>query len=113
MKYRCLSAFRVLACVVAVGSLMSVALAGQSQTASASPKKATATKPWTPPLTPDGHPDLQGVWVNNGATPFERPKALEGREFLTDEEVAELTKRAARLSQNDSDVAPGDLLFLA
>ena len=29
-----------------------------------------------------GQPDLQGVWVNNSATPLERPKALEGRPFL-------------------------------
>src|SRR5579872_2239314 len=33
-------------------------------------------------------PDLQGVYVNNDATPLERPKALEGRAFLTDAEVA-------------------------
>ena len=28
----------------------------------------------------DGQPDLQGIWVNNSATPLERPKALEGRQ---------------------------------
>ena len=31
-----------------------------------------------PPRTPDGQPDLQGVWLNASATPLERPKALEG-----------------------------------
>jgi hypothetical protein len=35
------------------------------------------------PLTPEGHPDLQGNWVDNFATPFERPRELEGRPFLT------------------------------
>ena len=36
-----------------------------------------------------GEPDLQGVWRYEGAIPFERPAEFEGREFLTDEEVAQ------------------------
>jgi hypothetical protein len=73
-----------------------------------------APAPWTPPLGPDGHPDLQGVWLNSSATPLERPKALEGRQSLTDEEVAELRRRAQRLFKNpDADFAAGDAVFLA
>jgi hypothetical protein len=69
---------------------------------------------WTPPLAADGHPDLQGVWLNNSATPLERPKALEGRPSLTDEEVAELRRRADRLFTNtNADFAAGDAVFLA
>jgi hypothetical protein len=73
------------------------------------------TKAWTPPLTPYGQPDLQGVWWNDSATPLERPKELEGRQFLTDEEVAELKKRAARLFDvnANADFAGGDNYFLA
>ena len=37
---------------------------------------------------PDGHPNLQGVWANNTAIPFERPEAWEGKERLTREELA-------------------------
>ena len=52
--------------------------------------------------TPWGDPDLQGMWTNNTATPFERPSELAGRERLTDAEVAELAaedrKRAAQNS---------------
>src|SRR6059036_578425 len=76
---------------------------------------AEATKRWTPPRTPDGQPDLQGIWLNNDATPLERPKALEGKPFLTDEEVAALRQNAARLFGGDvnSDAAGGDNYFLA
>jgi hypothetical protein len=64
------------------------------------------------PLTPDRHPDLQGNWVDNFATPFERPKELEGRPFLTDQEVATMKERYARLFQNGrSDVALPNNLF--
>src|SRR5262249_7604880 len=54
-------------------------------------------KAWSPPLTPEGYADLQGVWENRSATPLERPKELEGRLLLTDAEVAELKVRAARI----------------
>ena len=37
---------------------------------------------------PDGQPDLQGMWGNKTLTPIERPANLEGRAFLTDEEIA-------------------------
>jgi hypothetical protein len=55
------------------------------------------------------------VWLNNSATPLERPKALEGRQVLTDEEVAELKRRARRLFDGgaNSDFAGGDNFFLA
>ena len=47
------------------------------------------------PRTPWGDPDLQGMWANNNATPFERPEAFEGKETLTDQELAELKQKAA------------------
>ena len=41
------------------------------------------------PRTPDGQPDLQGVWNFSTATPMERPEELAGKETLTPEEAAE------------------------
>jgi hypothetical protein len=53
-----------------------------------------AAKTWTLSRTPDGQPDLQGFWSNVSITPLERPAELAGKEFFTDEEVAENEKRA-------------------
>jgi hypothetical protein len=41
------------------------------------------------PRTPDGRPDLQGLWNNTTLTPLERPRNLAGKEFFTEEEAAE------------------------
>src|SRR5579862_2635272 len=67
-----------------------------------------------PKITPDGQPSLEGTWLDNSATPLERPKELEGRQFLSDAEVADLKRRADRLFKNGySDFAGGDSFFLA
>ncbi|MBI2681492.1 MAG: hypothetical protein HYX25_10875 [Candidatus Solibacter usitatus] len=47
------------------------------------------------PRTPDGHPDLQGIWTNATITPLERPAALAGKATLTDAEARPLEKKAA------------------
>ena len=66
----------------------------------APPAFGQAEGPWEPPRTPDGRPDLQGVWLNNVATPLERLPELADRSHLTREEVATLTARADRIFQN-------------
>lgn len=64
-----------------------VAVAGAAATSQSSD--------WTAPLTPWGDPDLQGIWTNeNTGTPRQRPARFGDREFLTDEEVAELEQQA-------------------
>src|SRR4030088_53975 len=87
-------------------SLTGVPLAGQT----AAPK---ATKGWTPPRAPDGHPDLSGIWEHNAATPLERPDELAGRATLTDDEIAQLKAKAAELFDGDGDAAFGDSVYLA
>src|SRR6266851_2112424 len=63
------------------------------QTPSSPPKATTAGKAWTPPRTPDGKPDLQGIWTDNTLTPLERPKKLGAKEFYTNDEFADLARR--------------------
>jgi len=43
--------------------------------------------------TPDGHPDLQGMWLNDTATPLERLKDWADKATLTDAEAREYEKR--------------------
>lgn len=114
MGYTFSASLRVLIGMLAVASLAPVSAAGQDPAARPGAKPAATTSRWTPPRTPDGQPDLQGVWLNSSATPFERPKALEGRQSLTDDEVAELKRRADRLFKDgNADLPVGDNLFLA
>ena len=56
---------------------------------------APTAKPYTTPKTPWGEPDLQGTFSNRTITPFERPNNVNGREFFTPEEVANMEKQAA------------------
>jgi hypothetical protein len=50
---------------------------------------------WVVARTPDGQPDLQGVWDYRTATPLERPAEFAGKEFLTEQEIADYERRAA------------------
>jgi hypothetical protein len=105
---------RLLASLTMLAAVVAAAASVAGQTPAASSGKMRSVDAWTAPLGPDGHPDLQGVWLNSSATPLERPKALEGRQSLTDQEVAELRKRADRLFKNaNTDFAAGDAVYLA
>ena len=91
MGYRLLARTGVLAALILV--LVLVLAPAAAQTPSTNAKAPASAKSWTPPRTPDGKPDLQGIWSNATLTPLERPKGLGTKEFYTDEEFANLAKR--------------------
>jgi hypothetical protein len=64
------------------------------------------------PMASDGHPDLQGFWANNNATPLERPKELANHPVLTDEEVRAMRKKGEEMFTGKHDAAFGDQIFL-
>ena len=92
MSRRSVALTAVLAAGVLVALVAQPPVAGQTPSAAAKPQ--AAAKPWTPPRTPDGRPDLQGIYTDNTVTPFQRPKNLGTKEFYSEQEFAELMKRA-------------------
>ena len=74
MSHRCLATVFTVMGVVAVTPL-------------SAPAQSTNT---TASRTPWGAPDLQGVWTFRSITPMERPEELADKEFLTEEEAANL-----------------------
>ena len=62
------------------------------------------------PRTAWGQPDLQGVWDFRTITPMERPSDLAEKEFLTDEEAAELERIRAAEDAGRDDEVPADIV---
>ena len=83
---------RYFAAVIAIVLLAPVPMPGQ------------AAKRYTPPKTPWGDPDLQGLWPGTVTIPLQRPVNMGERATLTEEEFAERENqaktRAARGARN-------------
>jgi len=96
MRLRFLTSLGVLAVVTAVVSLLAVSVAGQAPSAAAKTAKAKSTaaaKTWTPPRTPWGDPDLQGIYNNATSTPLQRPSQFGEKDVLSDEEAEALQEQ--------------------
>ena len=74
---------------------------------------AQADPDYVVPRTPDGHPDLQGVWENNTITPVERPEVFGDKEFLTDEDVEFLEQRLVEIYAAGEDALFGEGVLAA
>ena len=66
---------------------------------------AQGAKPYAPPKTAWGDPDLQGIWPSTDmvGVPFERPKQFGTRLSLTDEEFRQRQKDAEKQSDLDNE----------
>ena len=88
--------------------VVGVIVAAVSSHAQQSPPPAAGT--WTAPRTPDGHPDLQGIWTTHTFTPLQRPARYADQEFLTEQEAAELS---ALLTQDQVDPLAAGIFALS
>jgi hypothetical protein len=53
------------------------------------------------PRTPDGHPDLQGVWTNSSLTPLERLREFENKQTVTEAEATAYEKNNLETNNRD------------
>lgn len=77
--------------ILVLGGIGIAVVFGQSPApGAAKAKPATAGAKYTPPKTPWGEPDLQGIWPLNHliAVPLQRPAQLGNKANLTDDELA-------------------------
>jgi hypothetical protein len=78
-------------------------LDASGQTGSSAPvaKTAPTAETWTPPKTPWGDPDLQGIYTSDDFmdTPLERPTAFGERLYFTEEELAEAAAKLAKQAE--------------
>jgi len=81
--------------------------------AQSGPSNAKGAAHWVLQRTADGHPDFQGVWANNTVTPLQRPKQWEGKQRLTDADIAHFFYDATTITENDGDAQFGDGFILA
>ena len=87
------------AALAAVAFMSMTAALAQAPAPAAKAPAAASSKGYTAPRTPDGQPDLQGIWSSATVTPLERPAEFANKEFLTPAEVVEY-ERAARERNN-------------
>lgn len=87
-----------------VFSLAGVALGSLSaQTPQASRRPSVVSpKGWKAPRTPDGVPDLQGLWTNVTITPLQRPANLASKVFFTEAEAQAYEKET--VARNNADI---------
>ena len=96
---------RVRALLPTLGVIFACATSAAAQVPTAA---AQGNPTWTAPRTPDGRPDLQGIWTNGTLTPFERPVAQANKPYLTEEEAAEV-ERLAEVRRANPVRRPGDV----
>src|SRR5262245_55796847 len=114
MRHRYLASLGLLVILIALVSLATLSITGQTTAPKAAAPKPAATqapKPAAAPKTAWGEPDLQGTWFVMENVPLERSAANANKQFLTEDEVAAADKakavdpgRNARSANGNQDV---------
>jgi hypothetical protein len=65
------------------------------------PSSARASNPWSPPRTPDGQFDLEGVWDFSTITPLERPSGLGDKQTFSEEEAVAFEREENQRQNRD------------
>ena len=81
MRRRVFESLGVAAVLAALVFFLQLSAGGQEKSEGGAPAPAGPA-----PKTALGHPDLQGIWLDEFQTPLERPAQYADREFLTEEE---------------------------
>src|SRR5262245_28279739 len=96
MKRRFLDSLGVAVVMAAVILFLHQAAAGQA------PASKPAAEGAAVPKTAWGHPDLQGIWLDEFDTPLERPAKFASKEFFTEEDRAAQDKeRSGNAGRNE------------
>ncbi len=82
-----------------------------AQAVPAAAKVATASASKAAHRTPDGQPDLQGVWSSATVVPLERPKDLGAKEFFTKEEAEAYEKKMKSVHEVAAPGTYGDVHY--
>jgi hypothetical protein len=84
---------------VSVGTIAAVTVLATS--ALAQTQTAPSRPAWVQPRTPDGQPDLEGIWTNATIVPLQRPAEFAGKAMLTEKEAEERVKKTLNLWDRD------------
>ena len=96
MRRRVIESLGVATVLAALVLFLQLSVGGQEKSEGGTPAPAGPV-----PKTVLGHPDLQGIWLDEFQTPLERPAQYANREFLTDEERQEQDdQRSGNIGRN-------------
>jgi hypothetical protein len=88
-----------------ISSLVTLALVITLSGATGLGQSVPVDPDWVLPRTPDGHPDMQGLWSYATITPLERPAEFADLPFLSEAEIVEYEDR--RLQEMNMDRRDG------
>jgi len=82
------------------GLLSLMGFAALTQAAESRDPTAKIASNWKAPRTPEGQPDLQGMWTDGTLTPMERAAGFDGKDLFTAEDASTIEKQAAKWRAN-------------